>query len=169
MYIVRAESVDGTIGFVSLEDDEELAEFIATLKLHPQTHRYAVIREDSLEYVVVNPAWTRDDFDQAAREAGAALEEKLKEDPDYGKHFPVAEVGGFKFVDASGQSLPPEIMEALAEAMEASGQLKRDENGNLVQGDSKPKDGALMGIEINVGPGGVSAGQLFDISKKKLN
>lgn len=169
MYIVRAESVDGTIGFISVEDDEALQEFIQRLVEHPHTHRYAVIREDDLKHVIVQPAWTDDEFAQAARERAAEIDEALKADPDALKALPGNEIDGFKFVNASGQDLPKEVMEALAQALEETGQLVRDENGNLVQG-TITSDGALKAIDLRVENGElVRTGPVQDFSKKKLN
>lgn len=169
MYIVRAESVDGTVGFISIDDDEALEEFIQRLVEHPHTHRYAVIREDELKYVEVQPAWTDDEFAQAARERAAEIDEALKTDPDALKALPGGEIDGFKFVNASGQELPEEVMKALAQALEETGQLVRDENGKLVQG-TIADEGALNAIDLRVENGElVRTGPVLDFSKKKLN
>lgn len=63
----------------------------------------------------------------------------------------VFEIGGLKFVDASGENLPRELIEHLVESLVEVGALIRDpETGTLKPNQDQLPDGVISGVELEV-------------------
>lgn len=70
----------------------------------------------------------------------------------------VAEVGGLKFVNATGEEMTPAMVDMFVAALVESGQLVRDAEGNL----SPPttlEEGKMIGVEFNVKDGEITHAQ----------
>lgn len=172
MYVVHAESTDGYVGYVTIDTEEELEEFIERLRQHPDTHRYAIIPLSSLTFVELNPLKTQEERDAEIRARAKEIQDEIAADPERAKSLPGVEIDGFKFVDASGQGLPEEIVRALAQAMEEQGALIRDPlTGKLVKGDSALEEGTVAGMEIRLDEDGeLLSSRPIDVNdKSRLN